>query len=96
MALLQKNRELIEQKTGAPICVRRIAVRDLAKRRAVDVDRSIITSNPSDIIDDPEIQIVCELIGGVSPAREYVLRAIRDLQRILEEKGRSAAIRTAP
>src|SRR5690242_2987714 len=77
VALLRQNRALIEQKVGGPVEVKRIAVRDLGKRRAIDVDRSLISSNPIDVLDDPEIDIVCELIGGVSPAREYVMRALR-------------------
>ncbi len=75
-ALLEQNRDAIEHKVGAHIEVRRVAVRDLQKRRAVAVPREILTNNPVDVVDDPEIDIVCELIGGVSPAREYVLRAL--------------------
>lgn len=78
VALLQQNRSIIEQKIGAPFRIGRIAVRDLDKKRAVQVDRALLTSNPIEVLDDPEIDIVCELIGGVSPAREYVLRAIRN------------------
>src|SRR5258708_29255637 len=78
VALLRQNRAMIEQKVDARIELKRIAVRDLAKKRAVDVDRSILTSNPIEVLDDPEIDIVCELIDGVSPAREYVMRALRN------------------
>jgi homoserine dehydrogenase len=78
VTVLNQNRAQIEQKIGAKVNVRRIAVRDLDKKRAVQVDRKLLTSNPIDILDDPEIDIVCELIGGVSPAREYVLRALRN------------------
>jgi homoserine dehydrogenase len=75
VTLLQQNRETIERKAGARIHLRKIAVRDLHKKRAVEVDRSLITNNPLEVLDDPEIDIVCELIGGVSPAKEFVLRA---------------------
>lgn len=78
VALLNQNRAHIERRIGAKVFVRRIAVRDLDKKRAVQVDRSLLTNNPTDVLDDPQIDIVCELIGGVSPAREYVLRALRN------------------
>jgi homoserine dehydrogenase len=78
VTLLEQNRASIERKVGSRVTIRRIAVRDLAKKRAVEVDRSIVTNNPIEVLDDPEIDIVCELIGGVSPAREYVLRALRN------------------
>jgi homoserine dehydrogenase len=78
VTLLEQNRASIERKVGSRVTICRIAVRDLAKKRAVEVDRSIVTNNPIEVLDDPEIDIVCELIGGVSPAREYVLRALRN------------------
>lgn len=78
VTLLEQNRAMIQQKVGAEIHVRRIAVRDLNKRRAVAVDRSVLTNNPLEVLDDPSIDIVCELIGGVSPAKEYVLRAFQN------------------
>ncbi|MCC6731102.1 MAG: homoserine dehydrogenase [Chthonomonadales bacterium] len=76
-ALLEQNADAIERKVGARIRVARIAVRDLTKRRAVQVERSLLTNNPTELLDDPAIDIVCELIGGISPAREYILRALR-------------------
>ncbi|MEP6754369.1 MAG: homoserine dehydrogenase [Chthonomonadales bacterium] len=77
VSLLNQNREAIEQKVGMPVRIRKIAVRDLNKRRSIEVDRSLITNNPIEVLDDPEIDILCELIGGVSPAREYVMRALK-------------------
>ncbi len=76
--VLEQNAASIREKVGADIVIRRIAVRDLNKRRATDVAREILTSNPIDVLDDPEIDIICELIGGVSPAREYVMRALKN------------------
>lgn len=76
--VLRNNRDSIERKIGARLEIRRIAVRDLNKPRRVSVDRSLLTNNPYDIIDDPEIDIVVELIGGVHPAKEYVLRALEN------------------
>ncbi|HSV73718.1 MAG TPA: homoserine dehydrogenase [Chthonomonadales bacterium] len=76
-ALLQQNASIIERKLGVRPVVRRVAVRDLAKRRAVTVPSGLLTSDPVEVLDDPAVEIVCELIGGVSPAREYILRALR-------------------
>ena len=67
VSLLHQNRAQIAGKVGADVVVRRIAVRDLDKKRAVQVERSLLTNNPVDVLDDPETDIVCELIGGVSP-----------------------------
>lgn len=74
--LLETNAEQIRNRAGASVAIRRIAVRDLSRPRRVAVDRSLLTTDPRQVIDDPEIQIVVELIGGLSPAREYILAAL--------------------
>lgn len=74
--VLRRNEDAIARKTGVRVRIKRIAVRDPSKPRRVHVDPAILTTNPYDVLDDPDIRIVCELIGGVEPAREYVLRAL--------------------
>jgi homoserine dehydrogenase len=76
--VLQRNRDSIERKIGARLEIRRIAVRDVNKPRQVAVDRSLLTNNPYEVLDDPEVDIVVELIGGVHPAKDYVLRALQN------------------
>lgn len=74
--ILQENPDAIAQRVGARVVVKKIAVRDVHKERAVQVDRSLLTADPNEVINDPEIDILAELIGGVEPAHDYVLRAI--------------------
>jgi homoserine dehydrogenase len=75
--LLADNAESIQRRLGgASVDVRRIAVREADKPRLVDVDPRLLTTEPNQVLDDPEIQIVIELIGGEEPARTYLLRAI--------------------
>jgi homoserine dehydrogenase len=51
-------------------------VRDLSRDRGIDVPAAILTTNPREIVDDPNIDIVVELIGGYEPAKELILAAI--------------------
>jgi homoserine dehydrogenase len=74
--VLRDNREAIERKVGVPIRVKRVAVAHLNKQRPDWVERSLLTSNPMDVIEDPEIDILAETIGGISPAKDYILRAL--------------------
>lgn len=76
MRLLTENADAITRKVGVPVCVKKIAVRDLDKPRAVEVAPDLLTDRVEDVINDPDIDILCELIGGVQPARDYVLRAL--------------------
>ena len=60
-----------------------VAVRNLNKPRSVNVPKNKITDNPYEIIDNPEIEVVVELIGGVNPAWEYISKAIQNGKHIV-------------
>ena len=74
--LLKDNAPGIEARVGARLTVRAIAVRDVDKPRLVDVDPALVTTDANAVIDRPDIQILCELVGGEGEALDYVLRAI--------------------
>ncbi|NLC69075.1 MAG: homoserine dehydrogenase, partial [Clostridiaceae bacterium] len=57
--------------------VKKILVRDINKKRKIDVDKQLFTNDIKDIIDDPEISIVVEFMGGEEPAASYILEALR-------------------
>lgn len=66
----------LEARLGARISLCRAAVRDPGKARAVKLARSRLTTDALSVATDPEIQIVCELMGGVGVAREVTLAAL--------------------
>ncbi len=74
--LLQGNFSPIQQKLGAKLTLKKIAVRDTKKDRGVSLAPGVLTDDFASVLADPEISIIVELIGGYSPAREYVLAAI--------------------
>jgi homoserine dehydrogenase len=74
--ILRDNAELIRHRVGVPIEVVKVAVRDTARDRGLDIPRSLLTDDPSHVVDDPYIDIVVELIGGYEPAKDLLLRAI--------------------
>ncbi len=78
LEILQRNCREIAGRAGREIIVSRIAVRNLTRNRAVNIDGISIGDDPLAIADDPEIDIVVELIGGDTTAREVVLRAIEN------------------
>jgi homoserine dehydrogenase len=75
LTVLRRNAAEITRRAGREIRVVRAAVRNLDKAKALAGDLPLST-NPFDVVDDPEIDIVVELIGGLEPARELVLQAI--------------------
>jgi homoserine dehydrogenase len=75
LTVLRRNAEEITRRAGREIRVVRAAVRNVDKAKALAGDLPL-TTNPFDVVDDPAIDIVVELIGGLEPARELVLQAI--------------------
>ena len=83
VALLENNRAEIERKIGIGFHIKKIAVRDLNKKRLYEVDHSLLTTDAYEIIDDPDIDIICELIGGIDPAKKFVMRALENGKQVV-------------
>lgn len=66
--LLDEHRDDIARRAGCRLEVAKVAVRDPAKPRNVPLDPSRFVTDPVEVIDDPDVDIVCELLGGVEPA----------------------------
>lgn len=75
--LLRRNGSLLEERWDLRPQVKRILVRDPAKPRQVDVSSDLLTTDPWEVVRDPEIGVVVELMGGREPAREIVLEALK-------------------
>ncbi len=75
--LLRQNGDLLEERWGIRPQVKRILVRDPHKPRPVQVAPELLTTDPWDIVGDPEIGVVVELIGGRERAREIVLESLK-------------------
>ncbi len=81
--ILQNNSGLIARRLGASLFIKRIADLDLERDREVKVDRKILTRDARDVINDPGIDIVVELIGGYEPAKTYVLESLEAGKRVV-------------
>lgn len=76
--LLLANAEHLRRRVGVPVRLRRIADLDIARDRGVTLPEGILTTDGLQVVRDPGIQIVVELIGGTGAARDFVLEAIRN------------------
>lgn len=73
---LAKNRALLSERLGVELAVRRVAVRDMKKARSVDAPADLFTDDWKKVVDDPAVQIVVELMGGISEPLALITRAI--------------------
>jgi homoserine dehydrogenase len=67
----------IEARTGIRLEVVRVAVRNVSKQREVDVPEGVLTRDAMAVVEDPTVDLVVELIGGIEPARELITAALR-------------------
>ena len=74
--ILNANADEIEERCGARLCVRRVAVRNLAKERDVPLPHDLFTNDPAEVVNDPEVRIVVEVMGGIEPARSLMLASL--------------------
>jgi homoserine dehydrogenase len=76
--VLQRNADEIARRAGRGIVVTHAAARDLNKPRICSTDGITVTTDPKEVVEDPEVAIVVELIGGDTLALELVMRAIEN------------------
>ncbi len=80
---LRENAEEIEGRLGVPVQLRRVADLDLERPRPVEVPPEQLTRRMEDILEDPQIDIVVELIGGLGVAREIIVKALQAKKQVV-------------
>ncbi|WP_018130642.1 homoserine dehydrogenase [Effusibacillus pohliae] len=76
--VLQENGEELAKRTGLPIRIKSIAVRDLDKERLVEVPSDLLTTDAVKVVNDPDIDIVVEVMGGIEGTKDLLLTAFRN------------------
>jgi homoserine dehydrogenase len=76
--LIGEQRDAIADRTGMRLDVARVAVRNTAKQRAVSLAGDVLTNDATSVVEDPSVDVVVELIGGIEPARELILTALQN------------------
>ncbi len=73
---LRERQDALAKSIGAPVRLVKVLVRDRLKPRRLKLFPSLLTTSPLDVLDNPDVDVVVELIGGEEPAGEYVRRAL--------------------
>ena len=81
--IIQAHQEDLQKQTGLGIEVKKILVQNAEKGRALSSMASCLTTDPSELLDDADIDVIVEVIGGISPAKEYILRALENGKHIV-------------
>lgn len=90
---LEMNSRHIENMAGAPIEITKILVKDTKKSRDITAHSAQYTQNPDDILLDPTIDIVVELLGGIEPAGSFMLKALQNKKHVVTANKAAVAAR---
>ena len=81
--VLKTRANLLKKKLGVDIHLRKICDINLRRKRIVQVSPSLLTRDVKQILDDPQIKIVVELIGGIHPAKEVIIQALKNKKHVV-------------
>jgi homoserine dehydrogenase len=81
--ILIENADIIRRRLGAPVVLKKISDLDIKRDRGIKLGGVQLTTNVQDILGDPDIDIVVELIGGYKPAKEFILEAIKKKKHVV-------------
>jgi homoserine dehydrogenase len=73
---LLREADAVARAVGVPVEIRRVAVRNLAKKRDVDLDPALFTHDLQGVVQDPAVDVVVEVMGGIEPARTAIVQAL--------------------
>lgn len=81
--IIENHQDKLRHQIGCPIEIKKIAVKNLHKERNVEIDPRILTTDVYDVIDNPEIDIVVEVMGGVEETRKYLIHALNNKKHVV-------------
>ena len=76
--ILLENKDVLKERLGFEINLRKIAVRDIVRDRGIKVPEGVLTTDVDAVLNDPHIDIVVEVMGGIRPAKDFILKAINN------------------
>lgn len=75
--IIEDHQEELVHQLGRGVKVEKVLVRNMEKARKIEIDHSLLTTNSDDVLKNPNIDVVVEVMGGIDSAREYILEALR-------------------
>lgn len=75
--ILRERRSLLAEKIGMEIQIKKICDKDIVSQRPVHTEKHLLTKDAHEVIADPQIDIIIELIGGLHPAKEFIIQALQ-------------------
>ncbi|MDN4525522.1 homoserine dehydrogenase [Fictibacillus fluitans] len=81
--MVEGHQEELLHRVGCPVYIKRVLVQNLDKERSCNIKPELLTSRADEVVKDPEIDVVIEVIGGIERAREYILQALSNKKHVI-------------
>lgn len=81
--IVEEHQEELFHQVGQKVSVDKVLVRNMDKAREIEFDHSILTTESSDVIDNPDIDVIVEVMGGIDTAKEYILRSLNAKKHVI-------------
>jgi len=81
--ILVENADIIKDRLGFPVTLKRITDLDIKRDRGIKLPKGTLTTDAREVTDNPDIDIAVELIGGLHPAKDFILRAIKNKKHVV-------------
>jgi len=81
--IITNHQEELVHQLGCSVSVKRVLVRDIEKARRAEVNPAFLTTSPDDVLDDPEIDVIVEVMGGIKETRNYILKAFENGKHVI-------------
>ncbi|AIW38680.1 homoserine dehydrogenase [Bacillus subtilis] len=75
--IIQDHQDKLMHQVGCPVTIKKVLVKDIDKKRDADLPKEVLTTEVYDVIDDPEVDVIIEVIGGVEQTKRYLLDALK-------------------
>ncbi|WP_260631289.1 homoserine dehydrogenase [Bacillus sp. S/N-304-OC-R1] len=83
VTIIENHQDKLMHQVGCPVKVKKILVKDLYKARPVEIDAAKLTTDPEEIINDPEIDVIIEVMGGISETKNYIIKALKNRKHVV-------------
>ncbi|WP_458412021.1 homoserine dehydrogenase [Schinkia sp. CFF1] len=81
--IVERHQDKLMHQVGCPVEITKIVVKNLNKQRDIEIDPSKLTTDPNEVIENPNIDIVVEVMGGIEETRNYVIKALRNKKHVV-------------
>lgn len=75
--IIKDHQKELQHQLGHSIKVAKVLVRDIEKSREIEIDEEALTTNPDDVINNDDIDVIVEVMGGIDETRELMLKALQ-------------------